>query len=81
MGWGPKLIDKVRPPLPSPILLYHILHFTIYKYFISLKMQRICLMTQFSLITGKLKPKARGILLVTTDPPVKFMRCVKMRIL
>lgn len=37
-------------------------------------------MTQFSLITGKLKPKARGILLVTTDPPVKFMRCVKMRI-
>lgn len=34
-------------------------------------------MTQFSLITGKLKPKARGILLVTTDPPVKFMRCVK----
>ena len=34
-------------------------------------------MTQFSLITGKLKPKARGILLVTTDPPVKIQEMCK----
>ena len=31
MGWGPKLIDKVRPPLPSPnTVKSYILHFTIY---------------------------------------------------